>query len=183
MIRSVVRGFGAQLPERVMKNSDLESIVETNDDWIVQRTGIRQRHIAGEKARPRPRWVKWPRVSRARARQHDARRYRSDRLRNLDARQHLSRHRGQHSETALACTTARPLMFRLSARASSSPSPLPTATSSRASRARVLVIGAETFSRILDWTDRTTCVLFGDGAGAIVLEAEEGAVRLPTGVF
>jgi 3-oxoacyl-[acyl-carrier-protein] synthase-3 len=48
MIRSVVRGFGAQLPERVMTNSDLESIVETNDDWIVQRTGIRQRHIAGE---------------------------------------------------------------------------------------------------------------------------------------
>ena len=48
MIRSVVRGFGAQLPVRIMKNSDLEGIVETSDEWIVQRTGIRQRHIAGE---------------------------------------------------------------------------------------------------------------------------------------
>ena len=84
-------------------------------------------------------------------------------------------------QAALGITTARPSTCRRSARASSSRSRPPTNFSRSGSHKRALVIGAETFSRILDWKDRTTCVLFGDGAGAVVLEAQEqrGAIARP----
>lgn len=173
MIRSVVRGFGAQLPERVMKNSDLESIVETNDDWIVQRTGIRQRHIAGE---------------------HET----TASLGEMAARAALDRANMTPADIDLIiCATSTPdntfpatavniqdrlgmhhgAAFDVQAVCSGFVFAVTTADSYIKSglARRVLVIGAETFSRILDWTDRTTCVLFGDGAGAIVLEAEEGS--------
>ncbi|WP_420409021.1 beta-ketoacyl-ACP synthase III [Hoeflea sp.] len=173
MIRSVVRGFGAQLPERIMKNRDMEGIVETSDEWIVQRTGIRQRHVASENETTAS-------------------------LGEMAARAALDRAGMVPADIDLIiCATSTPdntfpatavniqnrlgmrhgAAFDLQAVCSGFVFAVTTADSYIKSglARRVLVIGAETFSRILDWTDRTTCVLFGDGAGAIVLEAEEGA--------
>ncbi len=172
MIRSVVRGFGAHLPERIMKNRDLEGVVETSDEWIVQRTGIRQRHIAGEGETTAS-------------------------LGEMAARQALDRANMTPADIDLIiCATSTPdntfpatavniqnrlgmhhgAAFDLQAVCSGFVFAVTTADSYIKSglAKRVLVIGAETFSRILDWNDRTTCVLFGDGAGAIVLEAMEG---------
>ena len=172
MIRSVVRGFGAQLPVRIMKNRDLEGIVETSDEWIVQRTGIRQRHIAGEGETTAS-------------------------LGEGAARQALDRANMTPADIdIIICATSTPdntfpatavniqnrlgmhhgAAFDLQAVCSGFVFAMTTADSYIKSglARRILVIGAETFSRILDWNDRTTCVLFGDGAGAVVLEAEEG---------
>lgn len=172
MIRSVVRGFGAHLPEKIMQNRDLEGVVETSDEWIVQRTGIRQRHIAAE---------------------HET----TASLGEMAARAALDRAGMTPADIDLIiCATSTPdntfpatavniqnrlgmhhgAAFDLQAVCSGFVFAVTTADSYIKSglARRVLVIGAETFSRILDWTDRTTCVLFGDGAGAIVLEAAEG---------
>ncbi|KJS19826.1 MAG: 3-oxoacyl-ACP synthase [Hoeflea sp. BRH_c9] len=172
MIRSVVRGFGAHLPEQIMKNSDFEGVVDTSDEWIVQRTGIRQRHIAGEGETTAS-------------------------LGEMAARQALDRANMTPADIDLIiCATSTPdntfpatavniqnrlgmhhgVAFDLQAVCSGFIFAVATADSYIKSglAKRVLVIGAETFSRILDWNDRTTCVLFGDGAGAIVLEAAEG---------
>ncbi|CAH0340291.1 beta-ketoacyl-ACP synthase III [Rhizobium sp. CECT 9324] len=173
MIRSVVRGFGASLPKRVMTNGELEGLVETSDEWIVQRTGIRQRYIAGEGETTAS-------------------------LGAAAAQQALDRAGLTSADIDLIiCATSTPdntfpatavniqnrlgmhhgFAFDVQAVCSGFIYALSTADLYiRGGMAkRVLVIGAETFSRILDWHDRTTCVLFGDGAGAIVLEAAEGA--------
>ncbi|OCW56772.1 beta-ketoacyl-ACP synthase III [Hoeflea olei] len=172
MIRSVVRGFGAQLPERIMKNRDLEGVVETSDDWIVQRTGIRQRHIAGDGETTASLGEGAARAALDRAGMTAA---------DIDLiicatstpdntfpatavniQNRLGMHHGAAFDVQAVCSG---FVFAMTT----------ADTYIRAGMAkRVLVIGAETFSRILDWTDRTTCVLFGDGAGAVVLEAEEG---------
>lgn len=172
MIRSVVRGFGAALPKRVMTNRDLESMVETSDEWIVQRTGIRQRYIAGEGETTAS-------------------------LGAAAAQEALNRAGLTADDIDLIiCATSTPdntfpatavnIQNRLGMRhgfafdvqAVCSGFVYAMATADLYIRGgmarRVLVIGAETFSRILDWNDRTTCVLFGDGAGALVLEAVEG---------
>jgi 3-oxoacyl-[acyl-carrier-protein] synthase-3 len=173
MIRSVVRGFGASLPKRVMTNGELEGLVETSDEWIVQRTGIRQRYSAGEGETTAS-------------------------LGAAAAQQALDRAGLTSADIDLIiCATSTPdntfpatavniqnrlgmhhgFAFDVQAVCSGFIYALSTADLYiRGGMAkRVLVIGAETFSRILDWHDRTTCVLFGDGAGAIVLEAAEGA--------
>ncbi len=173
MIRSVVRGTGQALPRRIMKNADFEGMVETSDEWIAQRTGIRQRHIAsddettaslGEGA--------------ARAALADAGLTPDDidlivlatstpnntfPATAVEIQQRLGMRHGYAFDMQAVCsgfvyavTTADAYIRGGLAR-------------------RVLVIGSETFSRILDWTDRSTCVLFGDGAGALVLEAAEAA--------
>lgn len=172
MIRSVISGFGAQLPERIMSNSELEGIVETSDEWIFQRTGIRQRHIAGDNETTAS-------------------------LGEMAARAALDRANMEPSDIDLIiCATSTPdntfpaaavniqdrlgihhgAAFDVQAVCSGFIYAVATADSYIKSglARRVLVIGTETFSRILDWTDRTTCVLFGDGAGAVVLEAKKG---------
>jgi len=172
MIRSVVRGFGASLPKRVMTNRDLESLVETSDEWIVQRTGIKQRHIAGEGETTAS-------------------------LGAAAAEEALTRAGLTAADIDLIiCATSTPDNtfpatavniqnrlgmhhgFAFDVQAVCSGFVYAVATADLYIRGgmakRVLVIGAETFSRILDWTDRTTCVLFGDGAGALILEAQEG---------
>ncbi|KAA0698305.1 ketoacyl-ACP synthase III [Neorhizobium sp. P12A] len=172
MIRSVVRGFGAALPERVVTNRDMEKIVETSDEWIVQRTGIRQRYIAGEGETTAS-------------------------LGEQAARAALDNAGLTAADIDLIiCATSTPdntfpatavniqnrlgmhhgFAFDMQAVCSGFVYAVTTADSYiRGGLAkRVLIIGAETFSRILDWTDRTTCVLFGDGAGALILEAAEG---------
>lgn len=172
MIRSVVRGIGSALPKRVMKNTDFEGIVETSDEWIVQRTGIRERHIAGEGETT----VSLGAAA-ARAAIENAGLQPSDIDLVLLA---TSTPNNTFPASAVAIQRelgiTRGFAFDLQAVCSGFIYAITTADLYiRGGMARrVLVIGAETFSRILDWTDRTTCVLFGDGAGAIVLEAAEG---------
>ena len=172
MIRSVVRGFGAALPQRVVTNQELESKVDTSDEWIVQRTGIRQRYIAGEGETTASLGE-----AAARAALENAGLTAADLdliilatstpdntfpATAVNIQNRLGMHHGAAFDVQAVCsgfiyavTTADAYIRGGLAK-------------------RVLVIGAETFSRILDWSDRTTCVLFGDGAGAIILEAQEG---------
>jgi 3-oxoacyl-[acyl-carrier-protein] synthase-3 len=173
VIRSVVRGIGSALPRRIMKNTDFEGVLETSDEWIVQRTGIRQRHIAatdettaslGEAA--------------ARAALHNAGLAADD----IDLIV-LATSTPNHTFPATAVEIQQRLglrsgfAFDIQAVCSGFVYALNSADLHlRGGGAkRALVIGAETFSRILDWSDRSTCVLFGDGAGAVVIEAGEGS--------
>jgi 3-oxoacyl-[acyl-carrier-protein] synthase-3 len=173
MIRSQVRGVGSALPRRILTNAELAGQVDTADEWIVQRTGIRQRHIASDDETTAS-------------------------LGEAAARAALS-HAGLTPDDIdlIVVATSTPdntfpatavniqnrlgmrhgFGFDLQAVCSGFVYAVSVADLHiRGGMARrVLVIGAETFSRILDWTDRTTCVLFGDGAGAIVLEAAECA--------
>jgi len=172
MIRSIVRGVGAATPARIMKNADFEGIVETSDEWIVQRTGIRQRHIAGEGETT---------VSLGAAAARAALKNAGLQPEDIDLIV-VATSTPNHTFPASAVEIQKELgithgfAFDVQAVCSGFIYALTTADLYiRGSLARrVLVIGAETFSRILDWKDRTTCVLFGDGAGALVLEAGEG---------
>ncbi len=172
MIRSVVRGIGSALPKRVMKNTDFEGIIETSDEWIVQRTGIRERHIAGDDETT---------VSLGAAAARAAIENAGLQPTDIDLVL-LATSTPNHTFPASAVEIQRELgitkgfAFDMQAVCSGFIYAITTADLYiRGGMAkRVLVIGAETFSRILDWNDRTTCVLFGDGAGAVVLEAAEG---------
>ncbi|MCM2473888.1 ketoacyl-ACP synthase III [Rhizobium sp. CG5] len=172
MIRSVVRGFGAALPKQVMSNRDLESRVDTTDEWIVQRTGIRQRYIAGEGETTAS-------LGEAAARQA------LDRAGLTVADIDLIIVATSTPDNTFPATAvniqhrlgmSHGFAFDVQAVCSGFVYAMTTADLYiRGGMAkRVLVIGAETFSRILDWSDRTTCVLFGDGAGALVLEGQQG---------
>jgi 3-oxoacyl-[acyl-carrier-protein] synthase III len=172
MIRSIVRGFGAALPKRVMTNQEIEGVVETTDEWIVQRTGIRQRYIAGEGETTASLGEAAARAALANA--------------GIEADQIdmiiVATSTPDNTFPATAVNIQNRLgitggfAFDVQAVCSGFVYAMTTADAYiRGGMAkRVLVIGAETFSRILDWKDRTTCVLFGDGAGAVVLEAGEG---------
>ena len=172
MIRSVVIGSGAAKPRNVVTNEELAKRVDTTDEWIQQRTGIQQRYIAepdettadlGEAA--------------ARVAMKDA----GITVDDIDLII-LATSTPNHTFPATAVEIQDRLgmrhgaAFDMQAVCSGFIFALTTAdTYIKAGQAkRILVIGAETFSRILDWEDRTTCVLFGDGAGAVVLEAQEG---------
>src|SRR5579871_7075055 len=174
--RSVVRGVGAYLPARVMTNSELSQRVATDDAWIQQRTGIRERHLAaaGE-------YTSHLGINAARAALANAK-IAADTI-DLVV---LATSTPDQTFPATAVTIQAELgiqkgaAFDLQAVCSGFVYALATADLylRGGNFQRALVIGAETFSRILDWNDRTTCVLFGDGAGALVLEAQEqpGAV-------
>jgi 3-oxoacyl-[acyl-carrier-protein] synthase III len=171
-IRSIVRGVGSYLPERRVSNHDLASRIETSHGWIVQRTGIEARHIAADHE-----------TTSLLAIRAAERALEAAGLRPADidliivatstpdytfpstatiVQEGLGIHHGAAFDLQAVCTG---FVYAV-------------ATADNFIKAgayrRALVIGAETFSRILDWEDRTTCVLFGDGAGAIVLEAQEG---------
>ncbi len=170
-LRSVVLGVGACLPDKTLTNADLEKMVDTSDEWIVQRSGIRERHIAGEGETTATLGAKAAERALASA--------------GVDAQ----------SIDLIICATSTPdytfpasatqiqaalgirhgVAFDLQAVCSGFVFAVATADKflRSGSHKRALVIGSETFSRILDWQDRTTCVLFGDGAGAIVLDAQE----------
>ena len=170
VIRSVVRGVGAHLTKRIVTNAELAKTVDTSDEWIVERSGIRARHIADD-----------------------------DELTSTlgvgAARQALVRAGIDPVDIDLViCATATPdrtfpstavriqsalgvtqgAAFDVQAVCSGFVYAMTVADNfiKAGQSKRALVIGAETFSRILDWTDRSTCVLFGDGAGALVLEAQ-----------
>ncbi|KQQ37657.1 MULTISPECIES: beta-ketoacyl-ACP synthase III [Rhizobium/Agrobacterium group] len=172
MIRSVVRGYGAALPKRVVTNRELETMVDTSDEWIVQRTGITQRYIAGDDETTASLGEKA-----ARAALDNAGLTPDDIDLVLLA---TSTPNNTFPATAVEIQNRLGMKhgyaFDMQAVCSGFVYAMTTADLHlRGGLAkRALVIGAETFSRILDWNDRTTCVLFGDGAGAVVLEAQEG---------
>lgn len=171
-MRSVIRGIGSYLPANKVSNADLEKMVDTSDDWIVQRTGIRNRHIAAEGET-------------------------TSQLAMHAAKEALA-HAGltaQDIDLVVVATSSPDYTFPSTAtqvqaaigmhhgaafdvQAVCSGFVYAVTIADKflisGSHKRALVIGAETFSRLLDWNDRTTCVLFGDGAGAVVLEAQEG---------
>jgi 3-oxoacyl-[acyl-carrier-protein] synthase-3 len=169
--RSVVLGCGSYLPSRVVTNAELSGMVDTSDEWITQRTGIRERHIAAEGETTSEMGIKAARAALAAA--------------GVDA----------HSIDLVVLATSTPdntfpasavviqaglgitqgAAFDLQAVCSGFVFSLATVDSLLRTGAfkRALVIGSETFSRLLDWTDRTTCVLFGDGAGAVVVEGQQ----------
>lgn len=172
MIRSVVRGFGASLPARVVTNRELEGQVETSDEWIVQRTGIRQRYIAGEGETTASLGTAAARAALDRAGltpdDIDLIILATSTPNNtfpataVEIQHRLGMSHGAAFDMQAVCTGFVYAMTTADAYL-------------RGGLAkRAIVIGAETFSRLLDWEDRTTCVLFGDGAGAVVLEAVEG---------
>ena len=173
MIRSVVRGIGSALPSRIMKNTDFEGIVETSDEWIAQRTGIRQRHIAGDDETTASLGEAAARAALDNAGLTPA---------DIDLIV-LATSTPNHTFPATAVEIQQRLdmrhgfAFDMQAVCSGFVYAINNADLQiRGGKVkRVLVIGAETFSRILDWNDRSTCVLFGDGAGAVVLEAGQGA--------
>jgi 3-oxoacyl-[acyl-carrier-protein] synthase-3 len=170
MLRSVVLGCGSYLPSRILTNADLARMVDTSDEWIVQRTGIRERHVAasGELCSDIA-------LHAARAALADA---------GLDAQSIdlivLGTSTPDNTFPATSVSVQAGLgithgaAFDVQAVCTGFIYALATVDGLLRTGAfkRALVIGAETFSRILDWTDRGTCVLFGDGAGALVIEAQ-----------
>ena len=172
-MRAVIRGVGHYLPERVVPNSEFEATLDTSDEWIRSRSGIERRHFAAEGQTTSVMAIAAARQALASAGLSPD---------DMDAvivatstpdltfpsvatmvQDGLGMTRGFGFDVQAVCagfvfalTNANALILSGQAR-------------------RVLVIGAETFSRIMDWTDRSTCVLFGDGAGALVLEAAESS--------
>ncbi len=166
--RSVVRGVGSYLPARTLTNAELAKQVDTSDEWIVQRTGIRERHIAAEGEKTSDLAVAAAKAALAHAGMSAA---------DIDlivvatstpdltfpatatiVQAELGIQKGAAFDLQAVCSG---FVYGMS----NADQYLRSGDFNRA-----LVIGAETFSRILDWTDRSTCVLFGDGAGAVVLE-------------
>ena len=171
-LRAVVKGVGHYLPDRIVPNAELEALVETTDEWIKSRSGIERRHFAADGQTTSDLGTRAALAALA-----DAGLTAND----IDAiivatstadltfpsaatmiQGALGMKNGFAFDVQAVCagfvyalTTANALILAGSAN-------------------RVLVIGAETFSRLMDWTDRSTCVLFGDGAGALVLEAQNG---------
>ena len=172
MIRAQIAGTGASVPKKILTNADLEKLVETSDEWIVSRTGIKERHIAAESdhfsdfcTRAAEQALKKGHV----------------RAEDLDmilvgtisgdmpfpatsclVQRNIGATRAAASDVGAACVG---FLYALH---------LADGLIQSGKAENVLVIGGEILSRIVDWTDRNTCVLFGDGAGAVVLQATKG---------
>ncbi len=172
IIRSRVAGVGCYLPERIVTNAELEQSVDTSDDWIVQRTGIRQRHIAAVGETTSQLGTKAAEAA------LKAAGLTSDQIDLLIVATSTPDYTFPATATQIqfALGMRNGVAFDVQAVCSGFVFAVATADKfiTSGSHRRALVIGAETFSRLLDWEDRTTCVLFGDGAGAMVLEAAEG---------
>jgi 3-oxoacyl-[acyl-carrier-protein] synthase-3 len=176
VLRSVVTGVGGYLPEKVVTNADLAKFVDTTDEWIVERTGIRERRMAAEDQAVSDLATEAARKALAAAGRTEA-----------------------DVDLIIVATTTPDLTFPSTAAIVQRKlgAPIGTAFDVQAvcsgfvyalsvadgfvarGRSRCcLVIGAETMTRLMDWTDRGTCVLFGDGAGAVVLEPQEGEGKI-----
>jgi 3-oxoacyl-[acyl-carrier-protein] synthase-3 len=170
--RSIVRGIGSYLPKRLVTNHDLEKMVDTSSDWIVQRTGIEQRYIADESETTSTLGIKAAEAALA-----DAGLKAAD-IDLIVCATSTPDYTFPSTATMIQCGLGMTHGAAFDLQAVCTGFVYAVATADKflqsGSHKRALVIGAETFSRILDWNDRTTCVLFGDGAGAMVLEAQEG---------
>ncbi|ABM45195.1 3-oxoacyl-[acyl-carrier-protein] synthase 3 [Bartonella bacilliformis Peru38] len=183
MIRSVMCGVGSALPKKKLSNDEIAKFVETSDSWIVQRTGIHQRYIASENETTVSLGIEAAQVALTNA---------GMTIKDIDCIilatstpnrtfpssaveiQHaLGMSHGFSFDVQAVCSG---FIFALT---------IGDVYLRSGEAKRVLVIGSETFSRILDWKDRTTCVLFGDGAGAAILEAREveGNVAIDRGIL
>jgi len=171
--RAVITGVGHYLPERVVENAEFEASLETTDEWIRSRSGIERRHFAAEGETTSD-----LATHAARAALNDA----GCEAEDIDAIVLATSTADLTFPSAATMVQAalgmtRGFAFDVQAVCAGFVYALSNANalilSGQANR--VLVIGAETFSRIMDWTDRSTCVLFGDGAGAVVLEAQDGS--------
>jgi 3-oxoacyl-[acyl-carrier-protein] synthase-3 len=182
MPRSVVLGCGSYLPSRVLSNDELSRMVDTSDEWITQRTGIRERHIAADGETTSDMALRAARAALGAA--------------GADAQSidlivlATSTPDNTFPASAVAVQAGLGLThgaaFDLQAVCSGFVFGLAVADGllKTGAHKRALVIGSETFSRILDWTDRGTCVLFGDGAGAVVLEAQpQSGTRADRGIL
>lgn len=171
--RSIILGSGAYLPDKILTNDDLAAMVDTSDEWIVQRTGIRQRHIVADGE------MTSDLATAAAKRALDAAGLGTDDIDLIITATTTP----DYTFPATAVAVQRKLgishgaAFDMQAVCSGFVYALTTADSLiKAGQARrALVIGAESMSRLLDWTDRSTCVLFGDGAGAVVLGSADAA--------
>jgi 3-oxoacyl-[acyl-carrier-protein] synthase-3 len=171
MLRSLVKGVGGYLPARILTNAEIAARVETSGDWIVERTGIRQRHIAAEGQRTSDLAIEAAKAALASAQIGPEE---VDLIVLATATPDLT-FPATASRVQAALGVHQGAAFDIQAVCSGFVFALATADNflMRGQAKTALVIGAETFSRILDWDDRGTCVLFGDGAGAVVLRAEE----------
>jgi 3-oxoacyl-[acyl-carrier-protein] synthase III len=169
-IRSIIRGVGASLPKRIMTNDDLARLVDTSDEWIRDRTGIEQRHIAAEGELTSDLGIAASRQALVRAGIDPV---------DIDlvvcatsTPDRTFPATGVRIQAGLGVTKG--AAFDVQAVCSGFIYALSIADNflKAGQFKRAIVVGAETFSRILDWNDRGTCVLFGDGAGAVVLEAQ-----------
>lgn len=182
MRRSRIAGVGSYLPARIVTNAELAGRMDTSDEWIRQRTGIGQRHIAAEGETTSMLGLKAAEAALAHA---------GLKASDIDlivlataTPDYTFPSAATQVQAALGITHG--AAFDVAAVCSGFVYALTVADKfiTSGSNTRALVIGAETFSRILDWEDRTTAVLFGDGAGAVVLEASEGkGDALDTGVL
>ena len=171
-LRAVVRGVGHYLPERVVPNSEFEAMVDTTDEWIRARTGIERRHFANESETTSGMAAAAAEKALAMAGLEAA---------DIDALVVATSTADLTFPSAATMVQDRIGMtggFAFDVQAVCAGFVFAVANANAlivsGQAKRALVIGAETFSRILDWEDRTTCVLFGDGAGAVVLEAADG---------
>ena len=172
-LRAVVRGVGHYLPDRIMTNADFEASLDTSDDWIRSRSGIERRHIAGPGE-----------TTSVLATRAAERALASAGLTGTDIDAIILATSTADLTFPSAATMVQHAIgmkggfaFDIQAVCAGFVYALTNANALILAGAaeRVLVIGAETFSRLIDWTDRSTCVLFGDGAGAVVLEGQTGA--------
>ncbi|WP_134680736.1 beta-ketoacyl-ACP synthase III [Paracoccus ravus] len=172
MRRAVVRGTGHYLPERVVENSWFEGRVETSDEWIRTRTGIERRHFAAEEQRTSDLGIAAAQAA------LDNAGFTADQIDAVIVATSTPDFTFPSVATMIQAGIGMTRGFAFDVQAVCAGFVFALANADAMIRSgqaeRVLVIGAETFSRIMDWTDRGTCVLFGDGAGALVLEAVEG---------
>jgi 3-oxoacyl-[acyl-carrier-protein] synthase III len=178
-LRSVIRGCGSYLPARIVSNAELAERVDTSDAWIVERTGIRARHIAADGELTSDLALAAAKA----ALKHAGIAVESVDLIVLATATPDNTFPATATKVQAALGMTRGVAFDVQAVCSGFLYALAVADNFiKAGQSKTaLVIGAETFSRILDWNDRTTCVLFGDGAGAVVLQAEEseGGAKAP----
>ena len=172
VIRAVVKGYGHYLPERVVENAEFAETLDTSDEWIRTRTGIERRHFAAEGQKTSDLAIEAAKMALEKAGMAAS---------DLDTIILATATPDQtFPSTATRVQHAIGMeggfAFDIQAVCAGFIFALANANGMiQSGQARtVMVIGAETFSRILDWEDRTTCVLFGDGAGAVILQAEEG---------
>ena len=171
-LRAVVKGVGHYLPDRIVPNAELEALVETTDEWIKSRSGIERRHFAAEGQTTSDLGTRAALAALANAglTANDI-----DAIIVATSTADLTfPSAATMIQGALGMTSG--FAFDVQAVCAGFVYALTTANAliMSGSATRVLVIGAETFSRLMDWTDRSTCVLFGDGAGALILEAAQG---------